>query len=151
MVVIDFWKQIGVETEIANLPSRVASSQENRGRWPGVSATGGNVSVAEYEQRWHTRQVPTEATRWVGGNVNQWSVPRVDAILDELDSLITPQREEELVVEFIRIWTAELPALPLVFSVDIIPVKKGVSGVIPRIISGGNGLHNWNVHQWDIG
>jgi len=151
LVVIDFWKQIGVQAEIRNLSNPVARDPANRGRWAGVSQTGGNVSVAEYDQRWNTDSIPNEGNRWVGGNVNQWSNPRVDAMLEELTHVrTTRQRTDDQVVDFIRLWTQEVPALPIVYNVDIIPFKTSVTGVLPRTISGGNGLRNWNVHTWDV-
>jgi peptide/nickel transport system substrate-binding protein len=63
-VVIESWKQIGIDTTIANLSSSVANEAANRGRWPGVARAGGNVSVAEWPERWHSSSIPTEQTGW---------------------------------------------------------------------------------------
>ena len=150
-VVVDAWRQVGVDAQIANLSSSALRDPANRGRWPGVARGGGNVSVAEWAERWHSDAIPTEEKRWLGENVSRYSSPRMDAILDELNNVRTNQaRQDQLVVEAMRQWTTDLPTFPLVYSVDIIPVKQGVNGPVPRIISGGNGAPNWNVHEWTL-
>jgi peptide/nickel transport system substrate-binding protein len=150
-VIIDAWKQVGVDTQIANLSSSAQRDTAARGRWPGVARGGGNVSVAEWEERWHSRSIPTEEKRWLGDNVSRYSSPRADALIDELNSARTTRaRQDEIVVEFMRQWTADLPTFPLVFNVDILPVKKGLVGPVPRIISGSHGVQNWNIFEWTL-
>ncbi len=150
-VVIDAWKQVGVDTQIANLSSSALRDPANRGRWAGVARGGGNVSVAEWEERWHSGSIPTEEKRWLGDNVSRYSSPRVDALIDELNSARTPRaRQDQIVVEVMRQWTMDLPTFPLVYSVDILPVKKGLNGPVPRVISGSHGVQNWNVFEWTL-
>jgi len=150
-VVIEAWKQVGVDTVIANLSSSASNESGNRGRWPGVARAGGNVSVAEWPERWHSSSIPTEQSGWRGDNVSRYNRPEVDALLDELDNVRTPRaRQDQLVVDFMRRWTAEIPTFPLVYNVDIIPVKRGLNGPVPRIISGSWGAPPWNVHEWTL-
>jgi peptide/nickel transport system substrate-binding protein len=148
-VIIDAWKQVGVDTQVANLSSSALRDIANRGRWNGVARGGGNVSVGEWVERWHSSSIPTEEKSWLGENVSRYNNPRADALLDELNNVrTTKSREDQLIVEYMRQWTSDLPTLPLVYSVDIIPVKRGLRGPVPRILSGGAGAPNWNVHEW---
>jgi hypothetical protein len=50
--------------------------------------------------------------------------------------------EDDLLVEFIKLWTNQVPALPLVYNTDIIPVSNKVTGIVPRSITGINALFN---------
>jgi hypothetical protein len=63
--------------------------------------------------------------------------PRKDAILDELNSIITPARSEQLQLEFIKMFSDALPHLPLYYSPEVLVAKKGLTGITPRQESGG--------------
>jgi peptide/nickel transport system substrate-binding protein len=151
LAVRDFWAQVGVGMDIQNLSPQEFRDPAYRNRWAGVAQLGGNVNVAEWDLRWHSRAIPTEANRWTGNNPSRWSNVESDALLDELGAVgLTRQREDDLVVEFIKLWTSQVPALPLVYNTDIIPVSTKVTGIVPRSITGINALFNWNVQDWDV-
>jgi peptide/nickel transport system substrate-binding protein len=151
LAVRDFWSQVGVGIDIQNVTSQQSRDPAYRNRWAGVAQLGGNVNVAEWELRWHTRNVPTEANRWTGNNPSRWSNPQADAILDELGTVnLARPRQDDLVMQFVKLWTDQVPALPLVYNTDIVPVATRVTGIVPRSITGINSFFNWNVHEWDV-
>jgi len=104
-VIADFWKKIGVRTNIKNLPNRLLNAAENRNRWPGAYIGTHNVTVEEWAERFHTKNIPTAENKYATENVSGWNDPRKDAILDELNSIITPERSEKLQLEFVKLFS----------------------------------------------
>jgi len=148
-IIADYWKKIGVRTDIKNLPNRLLNSADNRNRWPGAFIGSHNVTVEEWQERFHSNNIPTAENKFAPENVSGWNDPRKDAIMDELNSIITPARSEQLQLQFVKMFTEALPHLPLYYSPEVLVVKKGLTGITPRQESGGQNSSSWNMHQWD--
>jgi peptide/nickel transport system substrate-binding protein len=148
-IIADYWKKIGARTTIKNLPNRLLNSADNRNRWPGAFIGSHNVTVEEWQERFHSNNIPTAENKFAPENVSGWNDPRKDAILDELNSIITPARSEQLQLEFLKMFTDALPHLPLYYSPEVLVVKKGLTGITPRQESGGQNSSSWNMVQWD--
>jgi peptide/nickel transport system substrate-binding protein len=148
-VIADYWKRIGVRTNIKNMPNRLLNSADNRNRWPGAYIGSHNVTVEEWNERFHSKNIPTAENKFAPENVSGWNDPKKDAILDELSSIISPARSEQLQLEFCRMFSAALPHLPLNYSPEVLVVKRGLTGITPRQESGGQNSSSWNTHKWD--
>ena len=148
-IIADYWKKIGVRTNIKNLPNRLLNAAENRNRWPGAFIGTHNVTVEEWQERFHTKNIPSAENKFALENVSGWNDPRKDAILDELNSIVTPTRSEQLQLEFIKMFSDALPHLPLYYSPEVLVAKKGLTGMTPRQESGGQNSSSWNMYQWD--
>ena len=114
-IIADYWKKIGVRTVIKNMPNRLLNSAENRSRWPGAFIGSHNATVEEWPERFHSKNIPSAETNSRLENVSGWNDPKKDAILDDINSIITPERSEQLQVEFCKMFTEALPHLPLFF------------------------------------
>ena len=148
-IIADYWKKIGVRTNIKNMPNRLLNSSDNRNRWPGAYIGSHNVTVEEWNERFHTKNIPTAENKFAPENVSGWNDPKKDAILDELSSIITPARSEQLQIEFCKMFSQALPHIPLYYSPEVLAVKRGLTGITPRQESGGQNSSSWNMHQWD--
>jgi peptide/nickel transport system substrate-binding protein len=148
-IIADYWKKVGVRTNIKNLPNRLLNAAENRNRWPGAFIGTHNVTVEEWQERFHTKNIPSAENKFALENVSGWNDPRKDAILDELNSIVTPARSEQLQLEFLKMFSDALPHLPLYYSPEVLVVKKGLTGITPRQESGGQNSSSWNMYQWD--
>lgn len=148
-IIADFWKKIGVRTNIKNMPNRLLNSADNRNRWPGAYIGSHNVTVEEWQERFHGKNIPTTENKFAPENVSGWNDPKKDAILDELSSIITPARSEQLQIEFCKMFSTALPHLPLNYSPEVLVVKRGLTGITPRQESGGQNSSSWNMQQWD--
>ena len=127
-IIADYWKKIGVRTNIKNLPNRLLNAAENRNRWPGAYIGTHNVTVEEWQERFHTKNIPSAENKYALENVSGWNDPRKDAILDELNSIVTPARSEQLQLEFIKMFSEALPHLPLYYAPEVLVAKKGLDG-----------------------
>jgi len=148
-IIADYWKKIGVRTTMKNLTNRLLNAAENRNRWPGAYIGTHNVTVEEWSERFHTKNIPTAENKYAMENVSGWNDPRKDAILDELNSIVTPERSEQLQIEFVKMFTDYLPVHPLYFSPEVLVAKRGLTGITPRQETGGQNASTWNMHQWD--
>ena len=148
-IIADYWKKVGVRTNIKNLPNRLLNAAENRNRWPGAFIGTHNVTVEEWQERFHTKNIPSAENKFALENVSGWNDQRKDAILDELNSIITPARSEQLQLEFLKMFSDALPHLPLYYSPEVLVAKKGLTGITPRQESGGQNSSSWNMYQWD--
>ncbi len=136
-VIADYWKKIGVRANVKNLPNRLLNSADNRNRWPGAYIGSHNVTVEEWHERFHSKNIPTAENKYAPENVSGWNDAKKDAILDELSSIVTPARSEQLQIEFCKMFSAALPHLPLNYSPEVLVVKRGLTGITPRQESGG--------------
>ena len=84
-IIADYWKKIGVRTNIKNMPNRLLNSADNRNRWPGAYIGSHNVTVEEWQERFHSKNIPTAENKYAPENVSGWNDPKKDAILDELE------------------------------------------------------------------
>ena len=148
-IIADYWKKVGVRTNIKNLPNRLLNAAENRNRWPGAFIGTHNVTVEEWQERFHSKNIPSAENKFALENVSGWNDPRKDAILDELNSIVTPARSEQLQLEFLKMFSDALPHLPLYYSPEVLVAKKGLTGITPRQESGGQNSSSWNMYQWD--
>ena len=63
--------------------------------------------------------------------------------------LVQRGRRDDLVVEFVRLFTQDLPHLPLNYSTEVTTVRAGLTGVYPRNESGAENTRTWNAHLWE--
>ncbi|MBM4261680.1 MAG: hypothetical protein FJ145_09640 [Deltaproteobacteria bacterium] len=148
-IIADYWKKIGVRTNIKNMPNRLLNSAENRSRWPGAFIGSHNVTVEEWPERFHSKNIPTAENKYAPENVSGWKDPKKDAILDDINSIITDQQSEKLQIEFCKMFSDQLPHLPIYYSPEVLVSKRGLTGLTPRQESGGQNSSSWNTHRWD--
>jgi peptide/nickel transport system substrate-binding protein len=77
-IIADYWKKVGVRTNIKNLPNRLLNAAENRNRWPGAFIGTHNVTVEEWQERFHTKNIPSAENKFALENVSGWNDPRKD-------------------------------------------------------------------------
>jgi hypothetical protein len=52
-------------------------------------------------------------------------------------------------VQFARLYSEQLPVLPLKYLSEVMSVRKGVTNVFPRLDLGGEWARTWNGEQWE--
>lgn len=146
-----YWRAIGVETQINNMPQRTLDTQEFRNRWPGARMRNVFVDVENYENRYHSAHIPSEATRWVGQNEWRWSNPDKDNVLEELfaANVRQPERLGDYIVQFNRLFSQDLPQHPIRYQVEATTVRTGLVNIYPKYGGAGENSRTWNVHTWE--
>ena len=110
----DAWKQIGIEIQIKNLPGRILYSEtlEHHDFDLAYYSMTGSPNDA-HRSMYHSSMIPTEANSYSGQNTSGWSNPEVDKLMDSEQSEFEVKKRIELVQKILKLYTEDLPTLPL--------------------------------------
>ena len=149
--IADYWRRIGVETRINNMPNRTLLTEEFRNRWPGARMVSTFPDPDNWENRYHSRNIPTEATRWVGENYYRFANPTADKLLEDLfvANIRQPDRMEDFHVQFARLWSQELPVHSIRYNVETTTFRTGLTNIYPKYGNPGENSRTWNLHLWE--
>ena len=143
------WKQIGVEVVIKNLPARTYFGETLKKQQFTALAQLAWSSNPEYPptQTLATSGIPTAANNFAGANYPQFSHPGMDKLIDEVQRELDPAKRKPLWHEMQKIYTDELPVLPLFFRTDVYVVPKWLTGILRpgQLPSNYYGVETWGV------
>lgn len=143
------WKQIGVEVVIKNVPARTYFGETLKKQqftalaqlaWSSNPESPPTSTLA-------TSGIPTAANNFAGANYPHFSHPAMDKLIDEVQRELDPAKRKPMWVEMQKIYTDELPVLPLYFRTDVYVVPKWLTGVIRpgQLPSNYFGVETWGV------
>src|SRR5207249_3794544 len=98
------------------------------------------TTIESLYRRWHSRGIGREETRFVGENTAQWSNPEADRLLERLLGILSPQERESALVQVAKLFTDDLPALPLYYVPEPVAIHKSLRNARPRPM--GSGQYN---------
>ena len=148
--VANYWRQVGVELQAENLTSALVSERRAQGQFPSA-AWGNHGNTPElYGRFYSSATIPTAQNRWLGGNTAFWDDPVKEAVLSELETTLDRRRVDDLLVEFNRLHSEQLPELMLKYQAEVMSVRKHVVNLYPRFELGGEYTRTWNAEQWDL-
>jgi peptide/nickel transport system substrate-binding protein len=147
--VAGFWSEIGVRVRVDNAADAQLRDRQERETFPGVGMVDSGPTVATLSRRWHSKQVPNAANRYVGDNVAHWNNPQADSILEQLDNTFRPVDSERLLVDFAKLYSEEMPALTLYYTPEATAAHKFLQGARPRPSGSGQNTWNWSCYMWE--
>ncbi|MCX6109132.1 MAG: peptide ABC transporter substrate-binding protein [Proteobacteria bacterium] len=120
-------RKVGVAVTIHNEPPRVFFGETmTRAKFPAMAMYAW-VATPDFPPRgsMHSKEIPTHDNGWNGQNFPGWKNPRVDAILDQAAKEFDAGKRKVLMAELMRIYTDEVPAIPLYLrsEIAIVPTK----------------------------
>lgn len=124
------WKQVGIEVLIKNEPARVFFAETTRKRKYEAMSLFAWMSAPERIPRanLHSQSIPQASNGWSGQNYMGWNNPEVDKKIEALEVEILPQKRMELISEIQKIYTEDVPVLPLYYRADISVIPKNLKG-----------------------
>ncbi len=143
------WKQIGVEVAIKNVPARTYFGETlKKHQFTGLaqlalSSTPESPPTAVLS----TSGIPTATNNYGGQNYAHFSHPAMDKLIEEIQRELDPAKRKPLWFEMQKIFTEELPVLPLYFRTDVYVVPKWLTGVIRpgKLPAGPYAVEEWGV------
>jgi peptide/nickel transport system substrate-binding protein len=145
------WKAIGLDAQLEVLSNVLLRDPEARANFSGAALNGNPMGGASAVRRFASDQVPTAGNRYAGTNRGQFSNAAWDEAGAGLRTALDDNRRLQLERDMLRVFSAELPALPYQYELQGIPVT-GFKGYFP--VTGtahtGNIMHTTNVHEWDL-
>jgi peptide/nickel transport system substrate-binding protein len=142
-VLVDEWKQIGVELKIQNMPSAVFLSgswdqadPRQRGNYDlAMYATSASIDPSvHFTQRYHSKSIPTNTNR-SGQNRMRFKSTEADRLIDEGNSTLDIEKRKEAYRKVIRIINEQVPGIWLYDRANIDAHRNEVGG--------------WKQHAWD--
>jgi peptide/nickel transport system substrate-binding protein len=123
------WKEAGVEIIIKNEPARVFFGETLKKRKFGAMALYAWVSSPESNPRstLHSSSIPSEKNAWAGQNNPAWSNKKVDELIDKIDVEFDPKKRTELAHSVLKLYTDEIPVIPLFYRADVAVRPKNMS------------------------
>ncbi len=144
----DQWKSFGVLTDLAFLTRAQADDRQHRSSFPALINASLRWDLPALEVRFHSTNCPSEGNGWTGMNYGCYVNPALDQLFERLKTAIEPDEQRVPYREFTRLYTQELPALPLYFGASAILVRQGITGVVGAAKPEGSAT--WNIEQWDF-
>lgn len=141
------WKQVGVEVVIKNVPARTFFGETmKKHQFTGMaqlafSSTPESLPTATLT----TAGIPAAANNYAGQNYAHFSHPGMDKLVDELQGELDPVKRKPIWANMQKIYTEELPILPLYFRTDVYVVPKWLTGVIRpgKLPAGSYAVEEW--------
>src|SRR6266508_4090243 len=145
------WKAVGVDGQMEILSNVLLRDAEARANIPGIGVNQNPMGGVSAVRRFASDQTPTAANRFAGTNRGQYSNPQWDDVGARLRTALDDNTRLNLEKELLQIETNDLPALPIQYELQAIPVY-GFKGMVAVTGSAhtGNIMHTTDVNQWDL-
>jgi peptide/nickel transport system substrate-binding protein len=140
------WRQAGFDVSEAIFPVAQSQDRQARASFPGLftySTPLGEKTLAAQT----STLTPRPENRWSGFNRGAWSNPEFDRVAERFNTALDEPQRVQLIAQMIRIYSAELPAIPLYFNP--IPVAHSSALTGPQNVAPEADIA-WNVYQWEI-
>src|SRR5262249_18852247 len=126
------WRRIGVDVHIKNEPARVLFGETVPHRRFDMAMYAW-ISAPENVPRsiLHSSEIPDENNGYSGQNAAGFRDPEMDRLVDALEVELDAPRRKVLWAELQRLYSTELPSLPLYFRSEVYILPKWLTGVRP--------------------
>ena len=147
-IIGDGWRRAGFDFSEAITPSALVQDAQFRTSFSGVYIFGFPVDFGETPLRsYHSRNIPREENRWLGSNRGGWINEEWDRLAPTYDSTLDRDQRAEIAIQLARIYSEEVPAIPISLDPDVIAHVAALRG--PRAAPPG-GAVAWNIHEWEL-
>lgn len=147
-ITADAWRRAGFDFSEGVTPSALVQDAQFRASFSGVYIFGTPVDFGETVLRnYHSRNIPREENRWLGSNRGAWINEEWDRVAPMYDSTLDRNERAQIAVQLARIYSDEVPAIPISLDPDVIAHVSELRG--PRAAPPG-GAVAWNIHEWEL-
>jgi peptide/nickel transport system substrate-binding protein len=149
-LVADFWRRAGIDAqELVPSPAR-SRDNEFSATFPGVviRARGANDSLLV---AFDSRLQASQRTRWRGSNVAHYASPRLDALIDRIETTMPVPENAQALREVGLLFQEDLPALPLYFRTAFAAGRNTVQALTDDYQGHiGHGDMARHAHLWEM-
>jgi peptide/nickel transport system substrate-binding protein len=146
------WKTIGITGTYEPRTAALLRDRQDRATFSGVEITVNPMALLSVSRRLATVGIPTAENKWSGSNRGGYSNPAWDELDRRAYTSLQENDRVDIERELVRVYTTDLPLLPLFFRPDVIPVGGGIAGPVANtgVAHRGFILHTWNIADWDL-
>lgn len=141
------WRDVGAEALAKNFNSRVLISDILKYRkHEGMIVLGqGNGPEDSRHEDFHSSKIPSETNGWSGRNRMGWRNADSDRIWVQMEKTFDPDARKKLAAEFTKVFTEELPLIPIVFPMEVSVYPANLKGYRINV----NGVYEtFEVEKW---
>lgn len=148
LVVADNWKAAGVNVQQYTMSPGESRDNRLRVMFPAFSTYSPPLEIRSIMDAVRGPSCTAEENRWTGSNRGCYQNPSLDRVIEAMTVAIDEADQRRAYRDLTRIYSEELPILPLYFSMGIYLFRDGVQGVKgnsrPRISP------TWDIADWDV-
>jgi peptide/nickel transport system substrate-binding protein len=145
-ILANYWKNVGVDVTVNQIPPERISDQEYGATIPGWWIVNPSSRVFYLPPNTiHTRQIPSAATRWNGQNYGGYSNPKADDLQDRLNATINPTERTAIQQQLVQELMGDVAVLPLYWIVTPTLMRAGVTGPKPL-----RSYPTLTIFKWDM-
>jgi peptide/nickel transport system substrate-binding protein len=140
------WRAAGFEIEENILPAAQAQDPQLGATFPSMltrtTFVGATTMVG-----FTSHGIPRPDNRWTGVNRGGWTNPEYDRLVTAFGSTLDRAERQQQVTQLMRIFTSELPVIPLFFLASPFVYVATLNGPmdVPPDTS-----NYWNIQQWEF-
>ncbi len=140
-------RQIGVEVTILNFPGRVFFDEiTSRRKFKALALYAWGFRPESGCNLYTSDNIPNEGNNWVGQNYPAYRNGEMDRICGAVDRELDEEKRNRLLNDSAKIFSRDLPALPLFYRLDAGAAKPGLRNFVISIE--GQEPITWNAHRW---
>jgi peptide/nickel transport system substrate-binding protein len=146
LILADTWRRAGFDIQESVLPAAQAQDSQVRATFRTMFTSSTNMGEPAM-LNYVARAIPGPENRWSGGNRGGWASPQYDRLVELFNRTLDRGERIEQVASLLRIFTDELPAIPLFFRAQPmahVPALRGPGVAAPE------SSMIWNVHEWEF-
>jgi len=145
----DAWRAIGLSVDETVLPSARARDREVNATFPTFNGAFYGLNYLQPPRLYLTAECASADNRWTGANRGCYQNAELDRAVQPILTAVAPSEQQRLWADFTRIYSDQLPSLPLYYVPWTTIFREGVTG--PKGASWRAGSSStWNVAEWDI-
>ena len=143
------WRKAGIDVRVRNEPARVFFGETVRKRrFPSLAMFAWSSSPENVPRTiLHSDQIPTAETGWAGQNYTGYRSAEMDALLDAIEIELDPDKRVPLWDRLQRLYSEDLPALPLYWRASSYILPKWLKGVRP---TGHQAVTTQWIEDWSV-
>lgn len=141
-------RQVGIELTIQNFPGRVLFGEVGPKRQFKAMIMYANVfaPISGCDITYTSDGIPTQANNFVGDNWTGFKNAEMDRACKAASREIDEAKRNKLLQDSAKIFSRELPAIPLYIRAAVAAAKPGLRNFTTVQLSGT--YETWNIHRW---
>lgn len=140
------WRQAGFDIQELVVPTAQWQDVQVKSTNPGMilspSGSGDNALNSM-----GTANIPRAENQWRGSAWNGYANPELDRLIAAFSAALDPADRTRVVVDFVKLYSSEVPAITLYFPIFPWVFASDVSG--PRQRPSDSNIA-WNMHEWEL-
>jgi len=141
------WSAAGIAARPSIIPPNATNVDELKNTFQGAFIWPWNISP-DISQQLTNGDIPSERTRWKGGNYGGYSNPAYDRLYEQYATTLDITRRNVVYADLMKVLADDVGSIPMYYTTSPLMFRKGVRG--PGIVPAIQPANSWNMHEWEM-